>query len=95
MAPAKTATVLRIEKTSIHDGAGLRTVVFLKGCPLTCTWCSTPESQCAALEIGLNRHKCDDCGECVTACTEGCLTIDEQGLCRLDPGACSACLEHD
>lgn len=38
-------TVLRIEKTSIHDGDGLRTVVFLKGCPLKCKWCSTPESQ--------------------------------------------------
>lgn len=40
-----TGTVLRIEKTSIHDGEGLRTVVFLKGCPLRCRWCSTPESQ--------------------------------------------------
>lgn len=40
-----TGKVLRIEKTSIHDGEGLRTVVFLKGCPLKCKWCSTPESQ--------------------------------------------------
>ncbi|MDR3070855.1 MAG: 4Fe-4S cluster-binding domain-containing protein, partial [Propionibacteriaceae bacterium] len=38
-------TVLRIERASIHDGPGLRTVVFLKGCPLRCAWCSTPESQ--------------------------------------------------
>ncbi|MCL2873996.1 MAG: glycyl-radical enzyme activating protein [Defluviitaleaceae bacterium] len=43
-------TVLRIEKTSIHDGDGLRTVVFLKGCPLKCKWCSTPESQCVDIE---------------------------------------------
>lgn len=42
---SKTGKVLRIEKTSIHDGEGLRTVVFLKGCPLRCKWCSTPESQ--------------------------------------------------
>ncbi|MFR7358090.1 MAG: 4Fe-4S cluster-binding domain-containing protein [Dorea longicatena] len=41
---SKTGRVLRIEKTSIHDGEGLRTVVFLKGCPLRCKWCSTPES---------------------------------------------------
>lgn len=40
----RTGRVLRIEKTSIHDGEGLRTVVFLKGCPLRCKWCSTPES---------------------------------------------------
>ena len=42
--------VLRIERSSIHDGAGLRTVVFLKGCPLRCAWCSTPESQAADIE---------------------------------------------
>ena len=42
---AATGTVLRIERASIHDGEGLRTVVFLKGCPLSCAWCSTPESQ--------------------------------------------------
>lgn len=44
--------VLRIEKSSIHDGEGLRTVVFLNGCPLSCKWCSTPESQCKYLEAG-------------------------------------------
>lgn len=42
--------VLRIERSSIHDGPGLRTVVFLKGCPLRCQWCSTPESQSGAIE---------------------------------------------
>ena len=41
----RTGKVLRIEKASIHDGDGLRTVVFMKGCPLRCQWCSTPESQ--------------------------------------------------
>ena len=46
----RTGTVLRIERSSIHDGDGLRTVVFLKGCPLRCQWCSTPESQSAAIE---------------------------------------------
>ena len=47
---SKTGRVLRIEKTSIHDGEGLRTVVFLKGCPLRCKWCSTPESQRMEIE---------------------------------------------
>lgn len=45
-------TVLRIERSSIHDGAGFRTVIFLKGCPLHCLWCSTPESQSSAIERG-------------------------------------------
>ena len=48
-------TVLRIEKTSVHDGGGLRTVVFLKGCPLRCVWCSTPESQSSGTEFGYGK----------------------------------------
>ena len=51
----KTGRVLRIEKTSIHDGEGLRTVVFLKGCPLRCKWCSTPESQRMEIENGYGK----------------------------------------
>lgn len=47
--------VLRIEKSSINDGEGLRTVVFLKGCPLTCLWCSTPESQFGGIETGADK----------------------------------------
>jgi pyruvate formate lyase activating enzyme len=47
--------ILRIERTSIHDGKGLRVVVFLKGCPLSCKWCSTPESQQADVENGYGR----------------------------------------
>ena len=52
---SKTGKVLRIEKTSIHDGEGLRTVVFLKGCPLRCKWCSTPESQQMEAECGYGK----------------------------------------
>lgn len=50
----KTGMVLRIERSSIHDGDGFRTVIFLKGCPLRCLWCSTPESQSSAIEQGEN-----------------------------------------
>ena len=48
----RTGTVLRIERSSVHDGPGLRTVLFLKGCPLRCQWCSTPESQKFEIETG-------------------------------------------
>lgn len=48
----KSGTILRIEKTSIHDGDGLRTVVFLKGCPLRCSWCAAPESQSSEISHG-------------------------------------------
>lgn len=86
------AVVLRVEKTSIHDGAGLRTVVFLKGCPLNCRWCSTPEGQSGAVELGLSRRKCDDCGICVDVCPEGCFSTDIDGPCRLDLHKCTYCL---
>ncbi|OOL79485.1 hypothetical protein B1P95_16355, partial [Enterococcus faecium] len=48
-------TVLRIEQGSLHDGAGLRTVVYLKGCPLRCAWCSIPESQSKQIEKGFGQ----------------------------------------
>ncbi|MDP4128375.1 MAG: glycyl-radical enzyme activating protein [Bacillota bacterium] len=73
-------SVLRIERTSIHDGQGLRTVLFLKGCPLRCRWCSTPESQQADPEIGYARDRCVGCGICVHSCPEGALSLFEDGL---------------
>lgn len=51
----ESGVVLRIERSSIHDGEGLRTVVFLKGCPLSCVWCSTPESQSPFIENGSDK----------------------------------------
>jgi pyruvate formate lyase activating enzyme len=85
--------VLRIEKTSIHDGTGLRTVVFLKGCPLKCLWCSTPESQRICPEIGYVREKCTLCGTCVSTCPHGALSIDAAaGSVVIDRNKCSGCL---
>ncbi|MFW2365823.1 MAG: glycyl-radical enzyme activating protein [Desulforhopalus sp.] len=85
--------VLRIEKTSIHDGTGLRTVVFLKGCPLKCDWCSTPEGQRGSIEIGFIRQKCDECGICIYTCPEGCFFIEDDGTFALDLKKCTHCQE--
>mgnify|MGYP003734998327 FL=1 len=68
-------SVLRIERASIHDGKGLRTVLFLKGCPLRCRWCSTPESQSFGLEKGYAQDRCIGCGICVRSCPERALSI--------------------
>ena len=84
--------VLRIEKTSIHDGQGLRTVVFLKGCPLRCQWCSTPESQSGQLEKGYDRNRCTGCGICLTACPTGAIRLADGGAkVWMDPAKCRHC----
>ena len=85
-------SVLRIEKTSIHDGDGLRTVVFLKGCPLRCLWCSTPESQSAVPERGLDTAKCTGCGKCAAVCGHGALAVSA-GRVIFDKNKCTGCLE--
>lgn len=85
-------SVLRIERTSIHDGQGLRTVIFLKGCPLRCRWCSTPESQRFGTERGYARDSCVSCGLCVRSCPVGALAMskDDQKV-RIDFSKCQKC----
>lgn len=77
----------------MHDGAGLRTVVFLKGCPLNCAWCSTPEGQRSSIEIGFIKEKCDECGICIYTCPEGCFSIAEDGAFAFDLKKCTHCQE--
>jgi pyruvate formate lyase activating enzyme len=91
----KTGCVLRVEKTSIHDGEGLRSVVFFKGCPMRCAWCSTPESQNFEAEIGIDSSKCICCGTCVSACPSGAISMEDVGLLVLREicSGCFACAE--
>lgn len=60
-----------IQRYSIHDGPGIRTLVFLKGCPLSCLWCCNPESQSPSQEIIFTPTKCIGCGRCVEVCPTG------------------------
>ena len=62
--------VFNIQKYSVHDGPGIRTAVFVKGCPLRCKWCSNPESQSRRIQILWDEKKCLHCQKCVLSCPE-------------------------
>lgn len=90
--------VFNIQHFSMHDGPGIRTLVFFKGCPLRCQWCSNPESQSGEAELGYDREKCLRCGSCLFVCPRGALSLAENGLCidrsrcRIDRAPCvSSC----
>jgi pyruvate formate lyase activating enzyme len=80
--------VLRIERSSIHDGSGLRTVVFLKGCPLSCRWCSTPESQNIALEKGYISDRCVGCSTCIAHCPADAISLCGNKI-KVDQSRCN------
>lgn len=85
-----TGRVFDVQRFSLHDGPGIRTVVFLKGCPLRCAWCANPESQRAAAETAWFERLCAGCGRCAEACPEGAVTIDA-GRPVTDRRVCAAC----
>src|SRR5512147_1282166 len=92
----KTAgVVFNIQKYSVHDGPGIRTVVFLKGCPLRCRWCSNPESQKREPQLAYNRNKCltlENCVRCLEVCTAGALRRGEDGKVDVARDTCTECL---
>lgn len=63
-----TGIVFNIQKMSIHDGPGIRSTIFLKGCPLKCVWCANPESQSVKPEIAFSANRCIECGYCAQIC---------------------------
>jgi pyruvate formate lyase activating enzyme len=82
--------IFDIKKFSTHDGPGIRTTVFLKGCPLSCWWCHNPESQRIYREKLYAVSRCIGCKECLAVCTEAAIREMEIGLCT-DPEKCLRC----
>ncbi|MCL2361050.1 MAG: glycyl-radical enzyme activating protein [Defluviitaleaceae bacterium] len=85
-------TILSIERCSLHDGPGLRTTVFLKGCPLSCLWCHNPESQSFKPELFFLEEKCARCGACGDICKNH-FFADSHTINRADCNACGKCAE--
>lgn len=85
--------VFDIQRYSIHDGPGIRTTVFLKGCPLRCDWCQNPESQRKAPEILFNTGLCAACRRCIEVCPTGANSCSETGLIIMDRSLCTQCGE--
>ena len=71
MASPAALRVMEIQRFSLHDGPGIRTTVFLKGCPLECPWCANPESLSSEKQLMYFKNKCVSCGECIKACAFG------------------------
>lgn len=91
----ETGLVFNLQKYSVHDGPGIRTTVFLKGCPLCCAWCHNPESLSPRREIIVVSQRCTACGECRAACPFGGTIAGGNALpARNDPCTrCAACVE--
>lgn len=79
-----------IQKYSVHDGEGIRTTVFFKGCALKCLWCHNPETQSAGKELLSDMSRCTGCGACARVCPSDAVTVSG-GVCVTDRSKCTVC----
>jgi pyruvate formate lyase activating enzyme len=85
-----TGTIFDIKKFAIHDGPGVRTTVFLKGCPLGCWLCHNPESQSFRPELMIRDGRCTRCGDCIEACAENAVSLNGNSV-HIDRYRCDLC----
>ena len=91
-----TGIVTDFKRFAVHDGDGIRTTVFLKGCPLRCVWCHNPESISPKPELAFYAEKCTGCGECMRVCPNGAHIFEaadtpDSYIHKLDRTKCAAC----
>ncbi|MCH4217060.1 MAG: glycyl-radical enzyme activating protein [Megasphaera sp.] len=84
-----TGDIFDIQRFSLNDGPGIRTIVFLKGCPLSCWWCSNPESQRRRPVVLYNEADCIHCRRCEQACRQQAVSFDDEGTRHFDYDSCT------
>ena len=82
--------IFNIVHSSFVDGWGIRTTIFLKGCPLRCIWCCNPEGQSLKPELKITYANCDGCGACISACPQNALSINNEKI-HVDRSLCTGC----
>ena len=94
-----TGIVFDIQSLSFHDGPGIRTLIFLKGCPLKCLWCANPEGQKTCVEVRYHSTKCNGCLECAKVCGKHAITPeydeDKKVTLNINREKCDNCNQHD
>ena len=88
--PMQQGRIFEIQHLALYDGPGVRTVIYLKGCPLKCAWCHNPEGQRMATELLFHAEKCVGCGLCTDVCPVGAHVVS-CGIHRLDHSLCVGC----
>jgi pyruvate formate lyase activating enzyme len=83
--------IASVRRLAIHDGPGIRTIVFLKGCPLRCSWCAAPETQSLHKDLLYYPEHCLSCNRCAEVCSEGAITVSPTGRRTLDRSHCNLC----
>ena len=90
MPDSTSVLVCDVQRFSIHDGPGIRTTVFFKGCPLACRWCHNPETISFKNQIVYSGSECIGCGDCVSVCPQRAITVTTNGV-ETDFSRCSSC----
>lgn len=84
------AIISNIQRFSVHDGTGIRTLIFFKGCPMECAWCSNPETQSPHIQVMQTKINCMHCNKCIDICPQNALKLKE-GVVISKPQKCDLC----
>ena len=86
--------VVRIQRFSVNDGDGIRTTVFLEGCPLKCRWCSNPDSWSGIVKLAVSKDRCVGCKRCVSVCPQGITSLFDRKQVNEKCDLCGECIKR-